>query len=172
MELSGKHIAVLAADLYNDNELWYPRIRLTEAGAEVKIVGEKGGEIYRSKHGQPVMADLAADYIKAADFDAVIVPGGFAPDYMRRVPAMVKFVREMHDQEKLVAFICHAGWLMITAGIVSGRHVTSFFSIREDLENAGAIWEDREVVVDGNLISSRNPDDLPAFCRAIIQALK
>jgi protease I len=171
MKLTGKRIAVLAADLYEDNELWYPRIRLTEAGAEVKVVGANAGETYQSKHGQPVTADLAADQVKPADFDAVVIPGGFAPDYMRRQPAMVAFVREMHETGKLVAFICHAGWVPISAGILKGRRATSFFAIRDDMANAGAKWEDAEVVVDGNLISSRNPNDLPAFCRAIIEKL-
>jgi protease I len=171
MELTGKRIAVLAADLYEDNELWYPRVRLTEAGAEVKIVGAKAGETCKSKHGQPVTSDLAADQARAADFDAVVIPGGFAPDYMRRQPAMIAFVREMFNQGKLVAFICHAGWVPISAGILKGRRATSFFAIRDDMVNAGAKWEDAEVVADGNLISSRNPNDLPAFCRAIIAKL-
>jgi protease I len=162
---------VLTADLYEDNELWYPRIRLTEAGAEVKTVGAKAGESYQSKHGQPVTADLAADQARAADFDAVIIPGGFAPDYIRRQPAMIAFVRDMYNQGKLVAFICHAGWVPVSAGILKGRRATSFYSIRDDMVNAGAKWEDAEVVVDGNLISSRNPNDLPAFCRAIIAKL-
>ncbi len=172
MELSGKRIAVLAAEMYEDNELWYPRIRLTEAGAEVKVIGAQGGETHKSKHGQPVLTDMAADYVKATDFDAVIIPGGFAPDYMRRVPAMVKLVREVHEHGKLVAYICHAGWMAVSAGIVKGKHVTSFFSIKDDMVNAGALWEDSEVVVDGNLISSRSPADLPAFCRAIIAKLQ
>jgi len=171
MELTGKRIAVLAADLYEDNELWYPRIRLTEAGAEVKVVGAKSGETYKSKHGQPVTADLAADQARAADFDAVVIPGGFAPDYMRRQPAMLGFVREMFNQGRIVAFICHAGWVPISAGILKGRRATSFYAIRDDMVNAGAKWEDAEVVVDGNLISSRTPADLPAFCRAIIGKL-
>lgn len=171
MELTGKRIAVLAANLYEDNELWYPRIRLTEAGAEVKTIGAKAGETYQSKHGHPVTADLAADQARAADFDAVVIPGGFAPDYLRRQPAMIAFVRDMFNQGKLVAFICHAGWVPISAGILKGRRATSFYSIRDDMVNAGAKWEDAEVVADGNLISSRNPNDLPAFCRAIIEKL-
>jgi len=168
MELKGKRVAILAADLYEDNELWYPRIRLREAGAQMRVVGEKAGDNYRSKHGQPVTAELAADQAKADDFDAVIVPGGFAPDYMRRNQALVGLVRAMSDQGKLVAFICHGGWVPISAGILRGKRATSFFAIRDDMVNAGAEWEDAEVVVDGNLISSRNPNDLPAFCRAII----
>jgi len=118
-----------------------------------------------------VTAELAADQVKPADFDAVVIPGGFAPDYMRRQPAMIAFVREMHEKGKLVAFICHAGWVPISAGILKGRRATSFYAIRDDMVNAGAKWEDAEVVVDGNLISSRNPNDLPAFCRAIIGKL-
>jgi len=171
MELIGKRIAVLAADVYEDNELWYPRIRLTEAGAEVRVVGARNGDTYKSKHGQPVTAEIGADQARAADFDGVVVPGGFAPDYMRRQPPMIAFVRDMFNQGKLVAFICHAGWVAISAGILNGRRATSFYSIRDDMVNAGARWEDAEVVVDGNLISSRNPNDLPAFCRAIIEKL-
>ena len=137
----------------------------------MKIVGAKAGDTYKSKHGQPVTSDLAADQAKPADFDAVVIPGGFAPDHMRRIPAMIRFVREMHGQGKLVAYVCHAGWVAISAGIVKGKHATSFFAIRDDMVNAGALWEDTEVVVDGNLISSRHPGDLPAFARGIIAKL-
>ncbi len=171
MELQGKRIAVLAEDTYEDMELWYPKIRLTEAGAEVHVIGPKAGATYASKHGLPVTADVGADDIAAGEYDAVVIPGGYSPDRMRRHESMVKFVREMNDQGKVVAFICHAGWLPISAGILEGKRATSFFSIKDDMVNAGAKWEDAEVVVDGNLISSRTPDDLPAFLRAIIEKL-
>ena len=171
MELTGKRGAILAEDVYEDMELWYPKIRLTEAGAEVKVVGPKVGATYASKHGVPVTADVAADAVSADDFDAVVIPGGYSPDRMRRHASMVKLVRDMNEQGKVIAFICHGGWLPISAGILEGRRATSFFSIKHDMVNAGVDWEDGEVLVDGNLISSRTPDDLPAFMRAILAAL-
>ena len=171
MELEGRRVAVLAEDTYEDMELWYPKIRLTEAGAEVHVIGPDAGANYTSKHGLPVTSDVAADDIAAGEYDAVVIPGGYSPDRMRRHESMVNFVREMNDQGKVVAFICHAGWLPISAGILEGKRATSFFSIKDDMVNAGAKWEDAEVVVDGNLISSRTPDDLQAFLRAIIEKL-
>lgn len=171
MALDGKRIAVLVEELYEDLELWYPVLRFREAGAEVKIVGPLANETYRSKHGYPAVAKVAAIQASAGDFDAVIIPGGYAPDRMRRHASMVAFVREMFDAGKLVAAICHAGWLPASAGILKGKRMTSFVAIRDDMVNAGAIWEDAEVVTDGNLVTSRTPDDLPAFCREIIGAL-
>ncbi len=171
MELTGKRIAVLAENLYQDLELWYPVLRMREAGAEVYVIGPKKGETYKSKNGYPVTADLGSDEVKAVAYDAVIVPGGYAPDLMRRDARMVAFVRDMFQSGKVVAAICHAGWLPISAGIYKGRTVTSFPSIRDDCVNAGATWKDAEVVVDGTLITSRIPNDLPAFCRAVIDAL-
>lgn len=171
MELKGTRVAVLAEELYEDLELWYPALRLREAGADVKIVGPKAGEVYKSKHGYPAKADLGMDEANAAQFDALVIPGGYAPDRMRRHAAMLNFVRAMHDAGKPVAFICHAGWVPISAGIVRGRTVTSVSAIKDDLINAGARWVDQEVVVDGNLVSSRTPPDLPAFCREMIAAL-
>lgn len=170
MNLQGMHVAVLAEDLYEDLELWYPVLRLREAGADVAVVG--GGETtYKSKHGYPVKADAGAEQINVADFDAVIIPGGFSPDLMRRHQAMVDLVREAFEKGKVVAAICHGGWMLASAGVIRGKRVTGFFSIKDDLVNAGASFEDREVVRDGNLITSRKPDDLPAFCRTIIEAL-
>lgn len=171
MALDGKRIAVLVEELYEDLELWYPVLRFREAGAEVKIVGPRANETYRSKHGYPAVAEVAAIQASAGDFEAVIIPGGYAPDRMRRHASMVAFVREMFDAGKLVAAICHAGWLPASAGILKGKRMTSFVAIRDDMVNAGAIWEDAEVVTDGNLVTSRTPDDLPAFCREIISAL-
>lgn len=171
MTLSGKRVAVLVEELYQELELWYPVLRLREAGAEVTVVGPKGGETYRSKTGYPARADRGIEEVRPEEFDAVVVPGGYAPDLMRRHEAMVRFVREMAERGKVVAAICHAGWMLASAGVVAGRRVTSFFSIRDDLRHAGAEWVDQEVVVDGRLITSRKPDDLPAFCREIIRAL-
>ncbi|MEX0763292.1 MAG: type 1 glutamine amidotransferase domain-containing protein [Dehalococcoidia bacterium] len=170
MELRGKRVAVLAEDIYENLELWYPYMRAKEAGAEVKIVGPKK-TTYKSKEGFPAEADMAAGEARVEDFDAVVIPGGYAPDKMRRDKALIDFVRGMHDAGKPVAFICHAGWVPISAGIVNGRTVTSVAAIKDDLVNAGANWVDEEVVVDGNLISSRTPADLPAFGRALVEAL-
>ena len=145
--------------------------RLKEEGAEVKVVGAGGAKSYHSKTGYPVNVDAQADQVSAVEFDAVVVPGGYAPDMMRRHESMVKLVREASQQGKVVAAICHAGWMLASAGIVKGKKATSFFSIKDDMVNAGAQWVDEEVVVDGNLITSRRPDDIPAFCREIVKSL-
>jgi protease I len=170
MDLTGKRIAILAENLYEDLELWYPALRFRESSAAVTIVGG-GAETYTSKHGYPVQVDARAEQVRAADFDAVVIPGGYAPDYMRRHQPMIDFVRDTFQQEKIVAAICHAGWMLASADIVGGKRVSCFFSIKDDLINAGGHYEDSEVVRDGNLITSRKPDDLPAFCRTIGEAL-
>jgi protease I len=145
---------------------------MREAGAEVKVVGMPGVQEYHSKHGYPVKVDLAANAVSADDFDAIIVPGGYAPDLMRRHPPILDLVKGIFEGGGVVAMICHAGWVPISAGIVKGKRVTSVSAIKDDLINAGAEWVDQEMVQDGNLISSRGPGDLPAFCRAIIAAVK
>lgn len=170
MELSGKRIAILIEDLYNEFEFWYPYYRMKEAGATVTVVGT-GAKEYHSKIGLPAPGGTPAEAVSAADFEAVIVPGGYAPDRMRRHAAVLKLVRDCFAQGKVVAAICHAGWVPISAGILKGKTATCFSSIKDDLINAGATYVDREVVRDGNLITSRTPDDLPAFCREIIAAL-
>jgi deglycase len=171
MSLKGKRVAILAENLYQEMELWVPYYRLKEEGAEVVVVGAGGARSYASKHGYPVNVDVQADATSAVEFDALVVPGGYAPDVMRRHDSMVRLVREAAQQGRVVAAICHAGWMLASAGVVKGRKVTSFFSIKDDMVNAGGQWEDKEVVVDGNLITSRKPDDLPAFCREIVKAL-
>ena len=171
MELKGKRVAVLAEDNYENLELWYPLLRLREAGADVTIVGPKAGESYKSKEGYPAKADLSMGDARSADFDAVIIPGGYAPDRMRRHQAMLRLVRESFQAGKVVASICHAAWVPISAGIVKGKTMTCVSAVKDDVINAGATYVDKEVVVDGNLISSRTPPDLPAFCREIVKAL-
>jgi len=172
MSLEGKKVIILAENNYEDLELWYPFYRLKEEGAEVKVVGSGSSSTYNSKIGYPVTVDFSAEDVNMAHYDAIIVPGGHAPDLMRRYPSMVKLVRDAHDQGKVIATICHAGWVLVSAGILKGKKVTSFFSIKDDLVNAGAEYIDQEVVRDGNLITSRKPADLPAFCREIILTLK
>ena len=172
MSLTGKRVAILAENNYQDLELWYSLLRMREAGAEVKVIGTGSAATYTSKHGYPVTVDAAADDVEAADFDAVIVPGGYAPDLLRRYGAILKLVREAHQQGKVVGAICHAGWVLISAGILKGRQVTCVSAIKDDVINAGATYLDQEVVQDGNIITSRVPTDLPAFCRAIIAALE
>jgi len=171
MKLEGKRIAVLAEDNYNELELWYPLLRMREAGANAEVVGMTGVDEYLSEHGYPVRVDAPADRVSAEDFDAVITPSGFAPDLMRRHLPMLHLVRGVYDRGGVVAFICRGAWVPISAGILNGRRATSLPSIQDDVVNAGGEWEDEEVVRDENLISSRGPHDLPAFCRAIIAAL-
>ena len=171
MNLQGKKVAVLAEDNYQELELWYPYYRLLEAGAEVVLVGSGDKDVFKSKNGYPARVDMDASDARAQNFDAVVVPGGFAPDKMRKVKAMTSFVREMDDAGKVVAAICHAGWVLVSAGILEGRKATCVVNIKDDLENAGATYLDEEVVIDGNLITSRTPPDLPAFARAIVDAL-
>jgi protease I len=172
MSLKGKRVAILAENLYQEMELWVPYYRLKEAGAAVKVIGTGSAKSYTSKHGYPVAVDAAADEVKAKEFDAVVIPGGYAPDLMRRSTAMVGLVREAFQQGKVVAAICHAGWMLCSAGILKGKTATCFHAIKDDMVNAGARYVDEEVVVDGNLITSRKPDDIPAFCREIIKALE
>lgn len=170
MELQGKRIAVLAEDNFQELELWYPVLRFREAGAQVTIVGG-GKPVYKAKTGYEAPADASADKVSAGDFDAVVVPGGYAPDLMRRNEAMVRLVADAAAQGKVVAAICHAGWMLCSAGVIRGKRVTSAHSIQVDMRNAGGRWEDAEVVQDGNVVTSRSPNDLPAFCRTIIAAL-
>lgn len=170
MRLKGKKIAMFVEDIYEDLEFWYPYYRMKEEGAKVTIIGSKK-DAYTGKNGITVKANALIEEVKTDDYAALIIPGGYAPDHMRRTPAMVAFVKQMHLEGKVIAAICHAGWLLTSAGIVEGRKMTSFFSIKDDMVNAGAEWVDEEVVRTDNLITSRQPGDLPAFCRTIIGAL-
>lgn len=168
MKLTGKTVVILVADHYNDLEFWYPRIRLTEAGADVLVAGAAAGKTYASKYGMPATTDESYAEVDPDIVDALIIPGGYAPDIIRRDPAALDLVAKVHLAGKLVAHICHAGWVPISAGIMRGKTTTSFIGIKDDLINAGATWVDEPVVVDQNIISSRTPDDLPEFLRAII----
>ena len=164
MTLQGKTILFFAGPLYEDLELWYPKIRLEEEGARTVVAGT-GEKTYQGKRGYPLRVD--AD----VDDDALVIPGGYAPDIMRRSQKLLQLTREIYQAGKPVAFICHAGWVPISAGIVRGKRGTSVGAIKDDLVNAGLIWEDSPVVVDDNLISSRTPADLPEFMRALIGSL-
>lgn len=172
MKLKGKKAAILAEDMYNEFELWIPYYRLKEEGVVVTVVGSGTASAYHSKCGLPVQVDKKASEVRAADFDAVVVPGGYAPDKMRIHPEMVALVRDAFNQGKVVAAICHAGWMLASAGILKGKKATSYVGIKDDMINAGALWEDSEMVRDGNLITSRKPDDLPGFCRTIVEAME
>jgi deglycase len=171
MSLEGKTILFFAGPLYEDLELWYPKIRLEEEGARTVVAGT-GEKTYQGKRGYPLTVDTSVDQIEAPDFDGLVIPGGYAPDIMRRSQKLLQLTREIYQAGKPVAFICHAGWVPISAGIVRGKRGTSVGAIRDDLVNAGMLWEDSPVVVDGNLISSRTPADLPEFMRALIGALR
>jgi protease I len=172
MELQGKKVVIPVESLFNTFEFWYPFYRLKEAGAEVVVVGSGSAETYTGKPGTEVKVDASIDQVAAADFDAIVIPGGYAPDIMRRYPQMVQLVKDLFTSGKVVAAICHAGWMLASAQILAGKTVTSFFAIKDDLVHAGAEWIDQEVIVDGNLITSRTPDDLPAFMRAVIGAIQ
>lgn len=171
MQCTGRKVAILVEDLFNIYEYWYPYYRLLEEGAEVVTVGSGRVETYVGKPATEVKEDVSADTVRAADFDGIIIPGGFAPDMMRRSEAMVKLVADAIDQGKVVAAICHAGWMLASAKKIKGRRLTSYYSIKDDMLHAGADWVDKAVVVDGNLITSRTPADLPVFMPAIIKAL-
>jgi len=166
-----KKVAVLIEDHYQVLEVWYPYLRLREEGIQTVLVGTGRGE-YKSKEGYPAKEELPVKKALVSDFDAVVIPGGYAPDILRRYEEINNFVKEMYQQGKVVAAICHAGWVLVSAGILKGRKATCFEAIKDDLINAGAHYTDKEVVVDGNLITSRNPYDLPAFCRELIKKLK
>jgi protease I len=171
MKLAGKRIAILIDTAYQEMEVWYPYYRFQEAGAACVFVAAEAGKVYSSKVGYPATSQLSYDAANADAFDGVVIPGGYAPDHIRRHAKANKFVRDLDQQGKLVASICHGPWVLCSAGILPGRRATCFFAIKDDVVNAGAFYEDAEVVVDRNLVTSRKPEDLPAFCRASIKIL-
>jgi protease I len=172
MDAQGRRVAILVEQQYQEMEVWYPYYRLKEAGCKVTLVGPKAGETYPSKLGYPAKSDKAASDVSASDFDAVVVPGGFAPDFIRRTDAMIRLVSDMAEQGKVVAAICHGPWVLCSTQALKGKKATCFFAIKDDVVNAGAKYVDQEVVRDGNVITSRKPDDLPAFVSTVIQAVK
>ena len=172
MELQGKRAAVLVEQMYQEVEVWYPIYRLKEAGCKVTVIGPEAGQTYPSKLGYPVRSDKAAKDVSPDDFDLVVIPGGYAPDHLRRCEPMIRFVSSMAEQNKVVAAICHGPWVLCSTQALKGRKATCFFAIKDDVINAGGKYVDAEVIRDGNIITSRKPDDLPAFMQAIFQALK
>ena len=171
-ELSDRRILMFVDDVYEDLELWYPKLRLREAGASVTVAGPEADRKYAGKHGYPCTAEASIAEIEAADFDGVVIPGGFMPDKLRREAKVLSLVREFAAAKKLVAAVCHGGWICISAGVYKGVRVTGSPGIKDDLVNAGAIWEDKPLVADGPFVSSRKPDDLPDFCRGILEFLR
>ncbi|HEX9713733.1 MAG TPA: type 1 glutamine amidotransferase domain-containing protein [Actinomycetota bacterium] len=170
VRLQGKTVLILAGPDYEDMELQYPRYRLLEEGARVVIAGI-GEQTYTGKKGYPVTVDVQIGDVDPAAIDAVVIPGGWAPDKLRRVPEVLDLVRRVHEEDKTVAFICHAGWVPISAGILKGRRCTSVGAIRDDMVNAGVDWVNESCVVDGNLVTARTPDDLPAWLPAVIETI-
>lgn len=169
MDLQGLRAAVLVEQQYQEMEVWYPIYRLREAGCKVTLVGPEAGKSYPSKLGYPAVSDKAVKDVSADDFDILVIPGGFAPDFLRRTEAMIKLTSDMAEQGKVVAAICHGPWVLCSTQALKNRKATCFFAIKDDVINAGAKYTDAEVVVDGNIITSRKPDDLPAFMVAIMK---
>ena len=172
MDLSHIRVCVLVEQQYQEMEVWYPVYRLREAGCKVTLVGPEAGQTYPSKLGYPAKSDKAAKDVRADDFDVIVIPGGFAPDFLRRNEAVVRLVSDMAEQGKVVAAICHGPWVLCSTQALKGKKATCFFAIKDDVSNAGAKYQDAEVVRDGNLITSRKPDDLPAFLHTILHAVK
>jgi protease I len=170
--MSTKKIAIMVDEMYQTLEVWFPYYRFREAGFNVDFVAAEVEKEYHSKEGYPCLSDVAAKNADADDYDCMVVPGGFAPDFMRRSSDVIKFANDMVNSGKIIAAICHGGWLLCSTGIYKGKRATCFMAIKDDIKNAGAKYVDAECAVDGNLITSRKPDDLPAFCTAILRALK
>lgn len=171
MTLTGKTVAILVEADYQDLEVWYPLLRLKEEGAAVLVVGTGTAAVYKGKYGYPIEAQTVASQVDADRLDGLIIPGGWAPDRLRQSEPVLSLVRHLAGRDKVIACICHGGWVLASANVVRNRTVTAYRAIRDDLINAGARFVDEECVRDGNLITSRKPDDLPAFMRATVAAL-
>ncbi|ADC49600.1 PfpI family intracellular peptidase [Alkalihalophilus pseudofirmus OF4] len=172
MRLEGKKVIQIVSKDFEDLELWYPVLRLREEGAEVHIAGEKANETYIGKYGVPIVSEYSFEEINPEEYDAILVPGGWSPDLLRRFDSVLNMVRTLNDQNKPIGQICHAGWVLISAKILEGKTVTSTPGIKDDMMNAGATWVDKPVVVDGNIVSSRRPPDLPDYMREFIKVLE
>lgn len=170
--MSAKKVAILVDEMYQVLEVWYPYYRFIEAGLQVDLVAAEAKKEYHSKEGYPCVSAVAAGQVKAGDYDCMLVPGGFAPDFMRRNADVIKFANDMVNAGKVIAAICHGGWLLCSTKAYKGKKATCFMAIKDDIINAGAEYVDAECVVDANLITSRKPDDLPAFCTAVLGALQ
>ncbi len=169
--LNQKKVLIFTGDIYEDLELWYPKLRLEEAGASTTLAGPRADQEYVGKNGYPCVSDAAIDGLRADDFDALVVPGGFMPDKLRRDPQVLQLVRDFDAAGKPIAAICHGGWIPISAGVYHGIRVTGSPGIKDDLINAGGLYEDASVVVDRHHVTSRRPDDLPDFCRELIRLM-
>jgi protease I len=172
LPLKGVRAIIFLEQLYQELEVWYPYYRLKEAGAEVLMVGPEAGKSYPSKLGYPAISDRAARDIDPKSVDVAVIPGGFAPDFMRRHESVLNLANQLHEHGKILAAICHGPWLLCSTPALKGRKATCFHAIKHDVINAGADYVDAEVVVDGPIITSRKPDDMPAFMRAIFQAVR
>ncbi|MHC4229838.1 MAG: type 1 glutamine amidotransferase domain-containing protein [Planctomycetota bacterium] len=170
--MSAKKIAIMVDEMYQVLEVWYPYYRFIEAGLEVNLIAAEAKKQYHSKEGYPCVSEVAAARADAGDYDCMVVPGGFAPDFMRRDAEVIQFANDMVNAGKVIAAICHGGWLLCSTDAYKGRKATCFMAIKDDIKNAGAEYIDAECVVDGSLITSRKPDDLPAFCTVVLDALK
>lgn len=166
-----KKILALVSNDFEDLELWYPVLRAREAGATVHLAGEKAGDKYKGKYGVPAVADVSYLDVDYKEYDGILVPGGWSPDYLRRIPRILEMVRYFHEQKKPIGEICHAGWVLISAGILKGVNVTSTPGIKDDMTNAGATWHDRPAIIDGHIISARRPPDLPEYMEAYLEVL-
>jgi protease I len=171
VRLQGKRIAYLVEDGFEDLEFWVPMMRLREEGAEVTVVGTGSARVYHGKHGLTATPDTTADQVTADQFDAVVIPGGWAPDRLRRYDSVLRLVRDTYNQGKIIGAICHAGWVPISAGIVRGHRATGTVAIKDDLVNAGAEWVDAPALRDGNLVWGRVVEDIPVFCRELVAAI-
>ena len=167
-----QHVLILAGADYEDLELWYPKLRLLEANVNVTVAGPQAETLYRGKHGYPCVSDVNIASMKADDFQGLVIPGGWMPDKLRRDRDILQLVRDFNDSKKMIAAICHGGWIPISAGVYRGVRATGSAGIKDDLVNAGAVWVDQQVVVDRHFVSSRKPDDLPQFCQGMLQVLR
>lgn len=172
MRLTGKRIIAFVENDFEDLEMWYPVLRLREEDATVHVVGDRENKEYKGKYGVPIVSDYSYHDVNYYEYDAVLVPGGWAPDKLRRDKKVLEIVKYMNDQKRVIGQICHAGWVLISAGILEGRKVTSTPGIKHDMMNAGAEWTDDAVVVDGHIVSSRRPPDLPSYLRELIDVIE